>query len=130
MHARVEWSNRRQNDCNNTQNRQYTSNRQKLPNLPVGTKNWRISEADGSENHADGSTMGTDTQSIKTDVKTAKNASKTVKKHQRRPAMQNSPLKLETEMTKLPEGRKRVSIKGKNVHALQNTPIEALDART
>ena len=82
---------------------------------------------DGSKNHANKFTMGTDTQSIETDVKTAKNGSKTVKKHQRRPAMQNSPLKLETEMAKLPKGRKQFSIKGKNVHAPQNTPIEPLD---
>ena len=51
-------------------------NRQKLPNSPFGTKNWRISEADGSKDHADGSTMGTDTQSIETDMKTAKRSSK------------------------------------------------------
>ena len=74
--------------------------------------------------------MGTDTQSIETDVKTAKNESKIVKKHQRRPAMQNSPLKLEIEMALLPEGWKRFRIKGKNVHTPQNTPIEPLDART
>ena len=87
-------------------------NRQKLPNSPFGSKNWHISEADGSKNHADGSTMGTDMQSIEMDIKMAKNESKTIKKHQEA-SHANSPLKLETEMAKLPEGWKRFRIKGK-----------------
>ena len=82
-----------------------TPKKQKLPNSPIGAKSQRIGEADGLGNRADGSMVCTDTQSVGTDAETetAKNASRNVRKRQRRPATQNSPLKVEIEAAKRPE---------------------------
>ena len=44
----------------------------KPPNSPVGTKIWRIGEADGSWNRADGTTIRTDVQSVEMDRKQLK----------------------------------------------------------
>ena len=101
----------------------------KLPNSPVGTKIWRIGEADGSGNHADGSNVCRDTQRAATDTKTAENASNNVKTCQVRPRRPNSPCRVEIEMVKLPERRKQVSNHGNDGYAPQNTPIKSLDTR-
>ena len=71
--------------------------------------------------------MCTDVQSIETDPKVAKVTSRKVKTHQRRPRSQNSSYRLKVEMAKRPEGQKRVSYKGNDMHAMKNILFKPLE---
>ena len=73
--------------------------------------------------------MCRDTQSSGNGPETAEVASQNVRTSRVRPKRQSSLVGFETEMTKRPEGRKRVSIDGNNVYAPQNTAIKTLDTR-
>ncbi|KAI6141192.1 hypothetical protein BKA82DRAFT_4018814 [Pisolithus tinctorius] len=85
-------------------------------NHPTHSLAQRAGEVDGLGKHVDVSTAWMDVQSNGNNLKTAKN-----------PRTQHSPLELEIEMAKCPEGQKHVNIDGNDMHALRNMLIEAQD---
>lgn len=65
-----------------------------------------------------------DVQSVENNPKMAlKIASRNVRKHQRKPARQNSPLVVETEMAKGPRRWGHIRDDGNDAYAPQNAPI-------